>query len=299
MPRVLTEGMYAEASKVLERGGWTGLDPAAIEAGLPGCSIMCLNAPMHAAVTAAAGAGHPAVAAVLGLAAAGLAGGVVAMAWSVHARQIRLAGQLARRQLIVTAETGRHGQAAHNGRGPTPAAETNGAARAAPAPVTIDGPDTLVAGEQARYRVQAAGGAQAVWWGVGGGPVAHAPDPAHPQDLLLIADQPGDLVITARIREGMAERRATKPVTAVADVADPAMPFPLRLFLHGWGLAAVAVLIIGFGGALVALGSLPSSDFIALAAPLAALLTMATARQWAGGAVGRPGQDRATTRPRP
>jgi hypothetical protein len=254
---------------------------------------------MHAAVTAAAGAGHPAVAAVLGLAAAALAGGVVTMAWSVHARQIRLASQLARRQLIVTAETGQHGQAAHNGRGAVPAAQTNGAARAAPAPVTIDGPDTLVAGEQARYRVQAAGASQAVWWGVGGGPVAHAPDPAHPQDLLVIADQPGDLVITARVRDGMAERRATKPVTAVADIAAPAMPFPLRLFLQGWSLAAVVVLIIGFAGALVALGSLPSSDFIALAAPLAALLTMAAIGQRAGGGASSPGQDKATARPGP
>jgi hypothetical protein len=237
------------------------------------------------------------VAAVLGLAGAALAGGVVTMAWSVHARQLRLAGQLARRQLIVTASTGPQEQTAHNGRGPVPAPEANGTARAVPAPVTIDGPDTVVAGEQARYRVQAAGGSQAVWWGVGGGPVAHAPDPAHPQDLLVIADQPGDLVITARVRDGMAERRATKPVTAVADVAAPAMPFPLRLFLQGWGLAAVAVLIIGFAGALVALGSLPSSGFIALAAPLAALLTMAAAGQRAGDGVSSRGQDGATTRP--
>ncbi len=233
------------------------------------------------------------VAAVLGLAAAALAGGVVTMAWSVHARQIRLAGQLARRQLIVTAETGQDGQTAHNGRAPAPAAEVNGTARAAPAPVVIEGPDTLVAGEQARYRVHTAGGPQAVWWGVGGGPVAHAPDPAHPQDLLVIADQPGDLVITARVRDGMAERRATKPVTAVPDVAVPALPFPLRLFLQGWGLAAVAVLIIGFAGALVALGSLPSYGFIALAAPLAALLTMAAAGQ-RGGTASCPGQDGAT-----
>lgn len=254
---------------------------------------------MYAAVTAAAGAAHPAVAAVLGLAAAALAGGVVTMAWSVHARQIRLAGQLARRQLIVTAGTGQDGQAAHNGREPAPAAQANGTARAAPAPVTIDGPDTVVAGEQARYRVQAAGGSHTVWWGVGGGPVAHAPDPGHPQDLLVVADQPGELVITARVRDGMAERRATKPVTAVADAATPAMPFPLRLFLHGWGLAAVAVLIIGFAGALVALGSLPSSGFIALAAPVAALLTMAAVGQRAGGAASGPGQGRAAAGPRP
>ena len=52
----------------------------------------------------AASAGHPAVAGLLGLGAAGVAGSVVAMAWSVHARQIRLAEQLARRQVVVSAD---------------------------------------------------------------------------------------------------------------------------------------------------------------------------------------------------
>src|SRR5262249_60050886 len=65
----------------------------------------------------------------------------------------------------------------------------------------------------------------------------------------------------------------TKPVTAVPQVTSPP-PFTLRLFLNGWGLVAVAVLIAGFAAALVALGSLSSSDFIALVSPLAALLTV-------------------------
>jgi hypothetical protein len=70
----------------------------------------------------------------------------------------------------------------------------------------------------------------------------------------------------------MADRRGTKPVTAVPEVPAPAPPVTLRLFLQAWGLVAVAVLITGFAGALVALGSLPSSDFIALVTPLAAVL---------------------------
>ena len=57
---------------------------------------------MVGAVTA--GVGHPVVAALLGLAAAGLAGMVVAMAWNVHVRQFRLAELLARRQAAVTAD---------------------------------------------------------------------------------------------------------------------------------------------------------------------------------------------------
>ena len=59
---------------------------------------------MYAAL--AANAGHPAVAALLGLGAAGLAGAVVAMAWAVHVRQIRFAEQLARRQFLVLAQPG-------------------------------------------------------------------------------------------------------------------------------------------------------------------------------------------------
>ena len=68
---------------------------------------------MYAAL--AANAGHPAVAALLGLGAAGLAGAVVAMAWAVHVRQIRFAEQLARRQFLVLAQPGapeQHGAAA-------------------------------------------------------------------------------------------------------------------------------------------------------------------------------------------
>ena len=141
-----------------------------------------------------------------------------------------------------------------------------------------------------RPRVRASGGRKVVSWAAGGGSVAQAPDPSHPDELLLIADQPGSLTITARIREGMTERRATKPVTAVADVTAPAPPFTLRIFLHGWGLVAVAVLIVGFAGALDALGNLASSDFIALVVPLAALLAVVAIGRSAGDAANRPGR---------
>src|SRR5215469_10833179 len=58
----------------------------------------------------AGNASHPAAAALLGLGAAGLAAAVVAMAWSVHARQIRLAERLARRQFLVIPDAGAPGQ---------------------------------------------------------------------------------------------------------------------------------------------------------------------------------------------
>src|SRR6478672_1517961 len=126
----------------------------------------------------AGNASHPAVAALLGLGAAGLAAAVVAMAWSVHARQIRLAERLARRQFLVIPDAGTPGQhgfpaageQAGRGNGAVAgtglAAPANGAASpgtgtmppiagaAAPGadqapPVVIEGPDTVVAGEQA------------------------------------------------------------------------------------------------------------------------------------------------------
>jgi len=246
----------------------------------------------------ASGAGHPAVAGLLGVGAVALAGVVVAMAWSVHARQIRLAEQLARRQLVVTAEAGAANAAAGENGGPLAAIEeierTNGAGHSPP--VIIDGPDTVVAGEQARYRVRPSGGRKVVSWAAGGGAGAQAPDPSHPDELLLIADRPGDLMVSVRVREGITERRGTKPVTAVPD-ATPAPPFTLRLFLHGWGLLVVAVLIVGFAGALDALGSLSSADFIALVAPLAALLSVIAVARGTGDAPVRPGAGQDPGRP--
>ncbi len=240
----------------------------------------------------AAGASHPAVAAWLGLGTAALAAVVVAMAWSVNARQIRLAELLARRQFLVTSQASAASRVADSGSEAEieSAPRAKSAARGKPVPPdVIEGPDEVIAGEQARYRVQPSVPHQVVSWAVGGGAVSHAPDPTHPDDLLLIADQPGDLTIIARVREGLTERRATKSVTAVPEVTPPAPPFTLRLFLHGWGLVVVAVLIIGFAGALDALGNFTSSDFIALAVPLAALLGVIAVARGASEPSGRPG----------
>lgn len=242
-------------------------------------------------VSVTASAGHPVVAALLGLGAAGLAGAVVAMAWSVHIHQFRLAELLARRQFLVIGETGAAALALEEaGRPEVATEELERAARARPAQAAgIEGPDNVVTGEQARYRIRSSGPQQVVSWAVGGGSVSQAPDPAHPNELLLIADQPGNLTIIARIREGLTERRETKAVTAVADVTPATPPFTLRIFLHGWGLVAVAVLIIGFAGALDALGNFTSSDFIALVVPLAALLGMIAVARGAADAGSRPG----------
>jgi hypothetical protein len=251
--------------------------------------------------------GHPAVAALLGLAACALAALVVAMAWNVHARQIRLAELLARRQISAPAEETAAAEAAApesvNGGGPGHAAvpEARGASRTRPPQLIIDGPDTVVAGEQVRYTVRPSGNGKVVTWAAGGGSVSQSPDPAHPDQLLLVADRPGHLTITARVREGLTERRETKSVTAVPDETDAPSPAVPRLFMQGWGLVVVAVVIVGFAGALDALGNLATSDFIALVAPLAALLAvlaLAVART-DGAPASRPDREKGSAWPRP
>jgi hypothetical protein len=273
---------------------------------------------------ASAGASQPVVAALLGLGASGLAGAVVAMAWSVHARQIRLAEQLARRQFIVTGDTKapEHGLNGHAGPEAAQAEveealvgqgarEVQGskAAQGAPLPpgtrraagaktakLVIDGPQTVVVGDQVRYRVRPPADGKVVTWVAGGGAVSQAPDPAHPDELLLVADQPGDLMLHVRVREGLNEHRETKSVTAVPDVTPAASPFPLRLFLHGWSLTVIAILVIGFAGALVALGDLTSADFIALVVPLTALLGVIAVARGTSDSSPRPGPGRSRGR---
>src|SRR6516225_6828629 len=282
--------------------------------------------------TAAAGTSQPVLAGLLGLGAAGLAGAVVAMAWSVHIRQIRLAELLTRRQFILTREPAapeqpvnghagaeaalgqvqetletvgareaQAGQKAQGAQGAQGGQSGNGGhgtrgGSARPGKLVIDGPETVVVGEQVRYRVRPSAVGTVVTWAAGGGSVSQAPDPTHPDELLLIADRPGSLMLHVRVREGLAERRETKSVTAVPDVTPAASPFPLRLFLQGWGLVVVAVLVVGFAGALDALGNLTSADFIALVVPVIALLGVLAAVRGASDLSPRPARNPA---PRP
>jgi hypothetical protein len=256
------------------------------------------------------------------------------MAWSVQARQIRLAELLARRQYLVTGDTkapehalnghngseaahvevqealavqgtletnevqgGQAGQREQGGQGTAQA--TRRAAATRTPKMSIEGPDTVVAGEQVRYRVRPSADGKMVTWAAGGGAVSQSPDPAHPDELLLIADRPGNLMLHVRVREGLNERRETKSVTAVPDVAPAASPFPLRIFLHGWGLTVIAVLVIGFAGALDALGNLTSADFIALVVPLAALLGVIAVARGTSDASPRPGPGKGPAAPGP
>jgi hypothetical protein len=288
------------------------------------------------AVAATADVSQPVVAALLGLGAAGVAGAVVAMAWSVNARQIRLAELLARRQFVLTRETagpahtlngqadseaalvavqeaaevagGREAQGSQRAQGSQGGQTGNGgqgghgprgAASARQPKLAIEGPETVVVGEQVRYRVRPSATGTAVTWAAGGGSVSQAPDPAHPDELLLTADRPGQMLLHVRVREGLTERRETKSITAVPDVTPPGSPFPLRLFLHGWGLVVVAVLVVGFAGALDALGNLTSADFIALVVPLTALIGVLAAVRGASDPHSRSGPGGGPAGPRP
>jgi hypothetical protein len=261
---------------------------------------------MFAATLAAADVGQYVAASFLGLGAAGVAGGVVAMTWSVHTQQIRLAERLARREVMVPADDAAaapahapngNGNGAGNGSGRgTHAAGGNGSPgrdgqvpSPGPAPPTaIEGPDSVLIGEQARYRVRRSTAQQVVSWAAGGGSVSQAADPSHPDDLLLVADRPGQLTVSVRLREGLTERRETKAVTAMELPETSAPPVTLRLFLQDWPLVVVSVLVVGFAAALVALGSLNAADFIALAAPLAALLCVVAAMRTSGGRTAGP-----------
>jgi hypothetical protein len=265
---------------------------------------------------AAADAGQAVVASVLGLGAAGVAGGVVAMAWSLHLHQLQLAARLARRdagepdaragpavlagrkdrsessRLVDLADRAENAVPvpAVNGHGPGRPASSGGAGtlgggegpRASP-PSVIEGPDSVVIGEQARYRVRRSGVQQVVAWSAGGSAVSQATDPAHPEDLLLVADQPGLLTISVRLREGLAERRETRAVTAVANPETATPAVASRLLLRDWPVITVAVLAVGFAAALVAVGSLPVADFIALVTPLVAVLAVVSATRGTSG----------------
>jgi hypothetical protein len=164
--------------------------------------------------------------------------------------------------------------------------------------VVIDGPETVVTGGPVRYRVRPAGDRKVVSWAVGGGSVTQTPDPTHPDELLLVAERPGNLTVMVRVREGMTERRGTKSIIAAADLADTTPPFTLRLFMQAWSLIVVAVLIIGFAGALEALGDFASSDFIALVSPLAALVGVVAVARGSTDTGTRQGNSRDTAGPR-
>ena len=146
----------------------------------------------------------------------------------------------------------------------------------------------VLIGEQARYRARLTGGGTVVSWAVGGGSVSQAPDPAHPDELLLTADQPGNLTIIVRVRKGLAD--AGPPRRSPPRRASPPRHRRSRCACscRGGRWSSSRSWSSGFTGALVALGSFSSSEFIAVAIPLLALLGMAAVVRGAGDTPGQP-----------
>jgi len=69
-------------------------------------------------------------------------------------------------------------------------------------------------------------------------------------------------------------------------------------FIHALGLnRECAVVIVGFAGALDALGNLTSADFIALVAPLGALLAVIVVARGTADAGSRPGSGKDSAGP--
>ena len=282
---------------------------------------------MLAASLAAADVGQSVVAGLLGLGAAGVAGGVIAMAWSIHMHQIRLAGQLAAQETTAPAENAGpapavngaigNGNGARHGNGnglPGNAADSDGVPRQTGYPVEP--------GKQQGGRGTGAGraGSRPAQPGPGGrhrgtrqhrhrragslpGPplrhpaggrlgsllAARFPRPPTPRIPMTCCWSPTSRGTSpspcgcARASGG----RETKAVTAVEVPASAAPLVTPRLFLQEWPLVVVAVLIVGFAAALVALGSLAAASFVALVAPMGALLGVLAATRKTGG--GGPG----------
>ena len=223
---------------------------------------------------AAADVGQSVVAAILGLGAAGIAGGIVAMARSVHLQQIQLAERLARRDDSEPADIVEPPPAA-NGNGAT-TQHSNGTTNGHANGHAIEGPDSVRIGEQVRYRVRRSEGQRVVAWAAGGGAVSSVRPGAsgRPAAGRGPARNPDGLGAAARGHRRTARdqgrHRVGRPALAVPAAASP-------LFLQDWPLTTVVVVVIGFAAALVALGSLQVAGFIALVAPLAAMLVVVTA----------------------
>ena len=165
----------------------------------------------------------------------------------MHIQQIQLAERLARRDSGEPAGAVEPPQAA-NGNGAA-TQHANGTANGHANGHAIEGPDSVPYRRAGwRYRVRRSEGQRVVAWAAGGGAVSQAADPAHPDDLLLVAAQPGTLMVSVRLREGIAERRETKAVTAMASPATAVPAAASRLFLQEWPLTTVVVVVIGFAG---------------------------------------------------
>jgi hypothetical protein len=212
--------------------------------------------------------GESGVAALAILAGVAIAIAVVVFVWHAHDIQARLAtATIARGGTVDTAAI--------------PAAGGEELAAADAKAIKIDGPDAVAVGSAGEFKVEKAV-ANPVWSVTGLGSFTQ-----------LLKDDGRTFVFTPHERKDGVEIHVTageeKGQRAVKILAAAKASFVFRVAVRNWGLVVVAVFIVAGAIAMGVTGHLDGGNFVALVAPLAALLGIATATGDRGGGGGSAG----------
>jgi hypothetical protein len=138
-----------------------------------------------------------------------------------------------------------------------------------PAPLTITGPDEVQVNTPGEFIVEPVGNPE---WSVTG-ISAYARDLKDPRTFVFTPHEEKDAVTIGV--SGGAGRSGSKTIRVLP--AAPPAPFVLELVVRNWGLVLVAVAVVFGAIALGLTGHLTGSNFVALVAPVAALLGVAAA----------------------
>ena len=201
------------------------------------------------------------------LGAIGLGAGILWLVNRVHTLQKSLAQATIRRGGSVQVQT----------QSTTGGGKELGEAAGTPAPLTITGPDEVQVNTPGEFIVEPVDNPQ---WGVTG-ISAYARDLKDPRTFVFTPHEEKDAVTIGV--SGSAGRSGSKTVRVLPAV--PPAPFVLELVVRNWGLVLIAVAVVFGAIALGLTGHLTGGNFVALVAPVAALLgvTAATAGRSGGG----------------
>lgn len=210
------------------------------------------------------------------LAGAVLGGLVIALVRRVHEAQEALARRVIANNGTVTTSIGTAAgggperAAVPSEPGGVPQAGDRGA-QTSPAPVALTGPSRLTVGTPADY-VVADGDETKLVWSVSGLSAYERTQ-----------SEPRKLTITPHRASGKASISVTDGVSSVQHditVSDPppsGSSLQIQLVIRNWGLVVVAIAVVFGAIALGLAGALDGSQFVALVAPLAALLGVTAA----------------------
>jgi hypothetical protein len=204
-------------------------------------------------------------AAVAVVGAIGISAGILWLVNRAHAVQQSLAQSVVRRggtaQVVVETASGRENVAVDD--------------------IVITGPDQVQVNTAGEFNVPDTTADPE--WSVSG-ISAYARGLKGPRTLVFTPHEPQDGVEIS-VRSGARTGR-----TAVAVLpANPPLPFALRLAVRSWGLVLVAVVVVFGAVALGLTGHLDGANFVALVAPLAALLGVTAAASGRSGDEGDTG----------